>query len=202
MCKQCTIHYLIRCLNIVIYWISIICECFERVVTLQPKSKPNKIMSKFATTATDYPSVLTHNWDNKDHKISPSFMAKLIWTKARTIQEACIKVRKELFYDQISGFDHNIGGVRTKASVKKAEARIDNLTGGLVRFKFRSHRLLWFTIQGVDKRYIIECTNKYDYNVKDSEKSNPYLTIEKELNNAASEMMMIEQAYKQLLKAA
>ena len=100
--------------------------------------------------------------------ISPSFMAKMIRTQARKIQDACLKVRKELFYDPAMGFNHNIGGVRTRASVKNAEARVDNLTGGLIRFKFRSHRLLWFTIQGVEKRYVIECANKWNYELKDT----------------------------------
>jgi hypothetical protein len=100
------------------------------------------------------------------------------------------------------GFNHNIGGVRTSASVKNAEARVDNLTCGLVRFKFRSHRLLWFTIQGVEKRYVIECPNKWNYELKDTDESNPYLTIEQELRNAASEMMMIDNVFNNLLKAA
>ena len=134
--------------------------------------------------------------------ISPSFMAKLIRTQAGKIQDACLKARKELFYDPAMGFNHNIGGVRTCASVKNAEARVDNLTCGLVRFKFRSHRLLWFTIQGVEKRYVIECPNKWNYELKDTDESNPYLTIEQELRNAASEMMMIDNVFNNLLKAA
>jgi len=134
--------------------------------------------------------------------ISPSFMAKLIRTQAGKIQDACLKARKELFYDPAMGFNHNIGGVRTSASVKNAEARVDNLTCGLVRFKFRSHRLLWFTIQGVEKRYVIECANKWNYGLKDTNESNPYLTIEQELRNAASEMMMIDNVFNNLLKAA
>lgn len=134
--------------------------------------------------------------------ISPSFMAKLIRTQAGKIQDACLKARKELFYDPTMGFNHNIGGVRTSASVKNAEARVDNLTCGLVRFKFRSHRLLWFTIQGVEKRYVIECPNKWNYDLKDADDSNPYLTIEQELRNAASEMMMIDNVFNNLLKAA
>jgi hypothetical protein len=134
--------------------------------------------------------------------ISPSFMAKLIRTQAGKIQDACLKARKELFYDPAMGFNHNIGGVRTSASVKNAEARVDNLTCGLVRFKFRSHRLLWFTIQGVEKRYVIECANKWNYGLKDTNESNPYLTIEQELHNAASEMMMIDNVFNNLLKAA
>lgn len=138
----------------------------------------------------------------KELSISPSFMAKLIRTQAGKIQDACLKARKELFYDPAMGFNHNIGGVRTSASVKNAEARVDNLTCGLVRFKFRSHRLLWFTIQGVEKRYVIECPNKWNYELKDTDESNPYLTIEQELRNAASEMMMIDNVFNNLLKAA
>lgn len=139
---------------------------------------------------------------NTNSMISPSFMAKLIRTQAGKIQDACLKARKELFYDPAMGFNHNIGGVRTSASVKNAEARVDNLTCGLVRFKFRSHRLLWFTIQGVEKRYVIECPNKWNYELKDTDESNPYLTIEQELRNAASEMMMIDNVFNNLLKAA
>jgi hypothetical protein len=138
----------------------------------------------------------------KELSISPSFLAKLIRTQAGKIQDACLKARKELFYDPAMGFNHNIGGVRTSASVKNAEARVDNLTCGLVRFKFRSHRLLWFTIQGVEKRYVIECPNKWNYELKDTDESNPYLTIEQELRNAASEMMMIDNVFNNLLKAA
>ena len=138
----------------------------------------------------------------KELSISPSFLAKLIRTQAGKIQDASLKVRKELFYDPAMGFNHNIGGVRTCASVKNAEARVDNLTCGLVRFKFRSHRLLWFTIQGVEKRYVIECPNKWNYELKDTDESNPYLTIEQELRNAASEMMMIDNVFNNLLKAA
>lgn len=134
--------------------------------------------------------------------ISPSFMAKMIRTQARKIQDACLKVREELFYDPAMGFNHNIGGVRTRASVKNAEARVDNLTGNLIRFKFRSHRLLWFTIQGVEKRYVIECANKWIYGLKDTDESNPYLTIEQVLNNVASELMMIDNVYNNLFKAA
>ncbi len=138
----------------------------------------------------------------KELSISPSFLAKLIRTQAGKIQDACLKARKELFYDPAMGFNHNIGGVRTSASVKNAEARVDNLTCGLVRFKFRSHRLLWFTIQGVEKRYVIECPNKWNYELKDTDESNPYLTIEQEFRNAASEMMMIDNVFNNLLKAA
>ncbi len=113
-----------------------------------------------------------------------------------------MKVRKELFYDSRRGFDHNIGGVRTGSSVKNAEARVDNLTGGLVRFKFRSHRLLWFSIYGVEKRFIVECANKYDYTINDNEETNPYLHIEKKLLKAASDLIMIDKAYNELFKSA
>lgn len=133
---------------------------------------------------------------------TPSFMANVIRNQAGKIQEACLKVRKELFYDPARGFDHNIGGVRTRASVKSAEARVDNLTCGLVRFKFRSHRLLWFSIRGLEKRYILDCANKYDYSTKDGVKTNPYLNIEDELLNAASDLMVIDKAYSEFFIAA
>lgn len=126
----------------------------------------------------------------------------MVLTQAEKIQKACLIARKELFYDSVHGFDHNIGGVRTRASVKGAEARVDNLTCGLVRFKFRSHRLLWFSIRGLEKRYILDCANKYDYSTKDGVKTNPYLNIEDELLNAASDLMKIDKAYNELFKAA
>ena len=129
-------------------------------------------------------------------------VARIIKGQARKVQEKCLRARKELFYDSERGFDHNIGGVRTKASVKIAEARVDNLTGGLVRFKFRSHRLLWFSICGLEKRYILDCANKYDYATKDSDETNPYLNIEEELLNAASDLMRIDRVYNELFKAA
>jgi len=118
--------------------------------------------------------------ENKQTKeiVTPSLMTCVIKKLAAKIQAECLKVREELFWDSKYGFDHNIGGVRTRASVKKAEARVDNLTGGLVRFKFRSHRLLWFSIRGLEKRYILDCANKYDYYTKDSAETNPYLHIE------------------------
>ncbi len=134
--------------------------------------------------------------------ITPSYMAKLIQVQAGKIQNTCLKIRKELFYDSQRGFNHNIGGVRTGSSVKNAEALVDNLTGGLVRFKFRSHRLLWFSINGVEKRYLIDSANKYDYTLKDNEDSNPYLNIEKELRKAASDLIMIDKAYNEILRSA
>ena len=129
-------------------------------------------------------------------------MVITIRTMASRIQDECLKVRKELFFDSQRGFDHNMGGLRTRASIINAEARVDNLTGGMIRFKFRSHRLLWFSIQGVEKRYIIDCTNKYDYSIRDNDDTNPYLTIEKVLLKTASELIKIEQTYNDLLKAA
>ncbi len=134
--------------------------------------------------------------------ISPSHAGAIIVIKAKRIEEECLNVRKELFYDPEDGYNHNIGGVRSRASVKKAEARVDNLTGGLVRFKFRSHRLLWFSIHGIDKRYILDCANKYNYTTIDCDETNPYLKIEKELLNAASDLMMIDKAYNELFKTA
>lgn len=121
---------------------------------------------------------------------------------AAKLQAECLKVRTLLFYDSESGFDHNVGGVRTEASVKNAEAYINNISGGLICFKFRSHRMLWFTVQGVSKRYVLSAPNQFVYGIKDSVRMNPFLTIEKELLMAAKELRIMEQAYSELLMAA
>jgi len=134
--------------------------------------------------------------------ISLSTTATMVEKLAAKLQAECLKVRRLLFYDPDNGFNHNMGGVRTRASVKDAEAYINNLSGCLIRFKFRSHRMLWFTIQGVSKRYILTVPNQFDYFAVDSDKTNPYLTIEPELRKAASELKMMGQAYNELLMAA
>lgn len=121
---------------------------------------------------------------------------------AAKLQAECLKVRTLLFYDSECGFDHNVGGVRTEASVKNAEAYINNISRGLICFKFRSHRMLWFTVQGVSKRYILTAPNQFASNIEDSKKMNPYLKIEKEVLKAASELRIMERVYNELLNAA
>lgn len=120
---------------------------------------------------------------------------------AATIQVKCLSIRKELFFDPILGFNHNMGGVRTRASIKNAEAYINNISGNYIQFKFRSHRMLWFTVKGVAKRYIISTPNQFDYSIE-SIATNPYLKIENELLKAASELRMMDQVYSELLIAA
>ena len=128
--------------------------------------------------------------------------ATVVEQLAAKLQTEGLKFRKLLFFDPERGFNHNMGGVRTSASVKNAEAYINNISGGVVRFKFRSHRMLWFTVQGVAKRYIISAPNQFDFYTTESDKTNPYLKIERELMRAASELRMMEQAYDELLMAA
>ena len=128
--------------------------------------------------------------------------ATVVEKLAAKLQAEGLKVRKLLFFDPERGFNHNMGGVRTCASIKNAEAYINNISGGVVRFKFRSHRMLWFTVRGVAKRYIISTPNQFDFDTLESDKTNPYLKIEGELMQAASELRMMEQAYAELLMAA
>lgn len=134
--------------------------------------------------------------------ISLAKTAAIVENLASRLQAEALKVRRRLFYDKERGFNHNMGGVRTDSSVKDAEAYVNNVSGNLVRFKFRSHRMLWFTIDGVSKRYILATTNQYDYKTPESNDANPYLKIEQELKKAASELRIMEQAYSELLNAA
>ena len=134
--------------------------------------------------------------------ISLTTTAAIAERLAAKLQAECMKVRTLLFYDSGRGFDHNVGGVRTEASAKVAEASINNISGCLIRFKFRSHRMLWFTIQGVSKRYILAAPNQFDYYTVESDETNPYLKIKSELLKAASEMRKMEVVYKELANAA
>ena len=134
--------------------------------------------------------------------ISLTTTAAIAERLAAKLQAECLKVRKQLFYDSKSGFSHNVGGVRTEASAKVAEACINNISGCLIRFKFRSHRMLWFTIQGVSKRYILASPNQFDYDTVESDETNPYLKIKSELLKAASEMRKMEVVYNKLANAA
>lgn len=134
--------------------------------------------------------------------ISLTTTAAIMEILAAKLQAECLKVRKQLFYDPKSGFSHNVGGVRTEASAKVAEACINNISGCLIRFKFRSHRMLWFTIQGVSKRYILASPNQFDYDTVESDETNPYLKIKSELLKAASEMRKMEVVFNELANAA
>ena len=134
--------------------------------------------------------------------ISLTTTAAIAERLAAKLQAECLKVRKQLFYDSKSGFSHNVGGVRTEASAKVAEACINNISGCLIRFKFRSHRMLWFTIQGVSKRYILASPNQFDYDTVESDETNPYLKIKSELLKAASEMRRMEVVFNELANAA
>ena len=134
--------------------------------------------------------------------ISLATTATIVEDLASRLQAEGLKVRKRLFYDKERGFNHNMGGVRTHSSVKIAEAYINNVSGNIIHFKFRSHRMLWFTINGVSKRYILAASNQYDFYTPESNDNNPYLKIEQGLMKAASELRIMEQAYRDLVNAA
>lgn len=140
----------------------------------------------------------------KKVKIPLRNIASIAETLSAKLQAECLIIRKKLFFDPNHkiGFNHNMGGVRTEASVKEAETYINNISGNLIRFKFRSHRMLWFTVQGVSKRYILTAPNQFACNIEDSKKMNPYLKIEKEVLKAASELRIMERVYNELLNAA
>ena len=120
---------------------------------------------------------------------------------ARKIQEESLKVRKELFYDQELGFDHNMGGVRTRASLEDVTKRINDITDGYIEFHFVSHRRLWFEIKGVDKRYTIHTANEYDYYTKESPATNPYNKIAAAVIKALKERDEMEKMYQHLIAA-
>jgi len=139
---------------------------------------------------------------NKTSTLSLVRASVIVNKLASKLQEEALKARKVLFFDSVKGFDHNMGGVRTGASVKVAEACINNMSGCLIRFKFRSHRMLWFTIRGVSKRYILSSPNQFDYYTVESDETNPYLKIKNELLKAASDMRKMEVVYNELINAA
>ena len=129
-------------------------------------------------------------------------VAMLVDMFAAKLQAECIEVRRELFFDPVLGFNHNMGGVRTGASRKEATEKINAITNGVVEFHFISHRRLWFQIKGVDKRYIIHASNEYLFETEDSTKMNPYEKVAKELIKAAKEWGQMEELYNNLLNAA
>ena len=133
--------------------------------------------------------------------LTPLSSMENITTLASKIQEESLKARKELFYDQKLGFDHNMGGVRTMASLENVTKRINDITDGYIEFHFVSHRRLWFKINGVDKRYTIHTANEYDYYTKESSVTNPYNKIATEIRKAIKERQEMERTYHSLLAA-
>ena len=117
------------------------------------------------------------------------------------LQEECLKVRKQLFCDPERGFNHNMGGVRTGASLKDATNKVKAITGGFITFHFVSHRRLWFEIEGVDKRYTLHSANEYDFYTKESAATNPYNKIAAAIIKALKERDEMERAYQLLIAA-
>ena len=124
-------------------------------------------------------------------------------TKKKTIliQEFALEIRKELFYDPIKGFNHNMGGVRTRASLKDATNKVNAITDGFITFHFVSHRRLWFEIEGIDKRYTLHSANEYDFNTKESADTNPYNKIAVAIKKALKERDDMERTYQLLIAA-
>ncbi len=124
-------------------------------------------------------------------------------TKKKTIliQEFALEIRKELFYDPIKGFNHNMGGVRTRASLKDATNKVNAITDGFITFHFVSHRRLWFEIEGIDKRYTLHSANEYDFNTKESAATNPYNKIAVAIKKALKERDEMERTYQLLIAA-
>ena len=125
----------------------------------------------------------------------------LIAEQSAKIQAECLKERKNLFYDSILGFDHNMGGLRTNASLEHATERINAITNGFISFHFVSHRRLWFEIEGVDKRYTLHCANEYDFRTKESGVTNPYNKIAAAVIKALKERNEMERTYQLLIAA-
>ena len=121
--------------------------------------------------------------------------------KADFIQESALEIRKELFYDPIKGFNHGMGGVRTKASLQDATNKVNAITNGFVTFHFVSHRRLWFEVEGVDRRYTLHCAKEYDFNTKESTATNPYNKIAGAVIKALKERDEMEKMYQLLIAA-
>lgn len=120
---------------------------------------------------------------------------------AAELQTKCLIARRQLFYDPLKEFDHNLGGVRTSASLEDATRRINAITNGFISFHFVSHRRLWFEIEGVDKRYTLHCANEYDFRTKESAVTNPYNKIAAEVIMALKERNEMERTYQLLIAA-
>jgi hypothetical protein len=121
--------------------------------------------------------------------------------KADLIQEIALEIRKQLFYDPIKGFDHNMGGVRTEVSLQDVTNRVNSITDGFITFHFVSHRRLWFEIEGVNKRYTLHCANEYDFYTRESAATNPYNKIAVAIKKALKERDEMERTYQLLIAA-
>lgn len=130
-----------------------------------------------------------------------SMTAARIEQFASKLQTEGLKIRKLLFFDPERGFNHNMGGVRTSASLEDATKRINAITDGFIKFHFVSHRRLWFEVQGVDKRYTLHCANEYDFNTKEAPDTNPYNKVANELVKALKERDEMEKMYQRLIAA-
>jgi len=119
--------------------------------------------------------------------------------KADLIQEIALEIRKQLFYDPIKGFDHNMGGVRTEVSLQDATNKVNAITDNFISFHFVSHRRLWFEIEGVDKRYTLHSTNEYDFYTRESAATNPYNKIAAAIIKALKERDEMERTYQLLI---
>lgn len=120
---------------------------------------------------------------------------------ANRLQETCLKVRKRLFYDPERGFNHDMGGVRTEASLQDATNEVNAITDGFITFHFVSHRRLWFEIEGVDKRYTLHSANEYDFYTRESAATNPYNKIAAAIIKALKERDEMERTYQLLIAA-
>lgn len=120
---------------------------------------------------------------------------------ADSLQELANEIRSELFCDPICDFNHNMGGVRTDASIEDATRRINAITNGFISFHFVSHRRLWFEIEGVDKRYTLHCANEYGFRTKESGVTNPYNKIAAAVIKAFKERNEMERTYQLLIAA-
>lgn len=120
---------------------------------------------------------------------------------ADKLQTACLKVRRTLFYDPKLGYNHNMGGVRTSASLGSVTKEVNAITDGFITFHFVSHRRLWFEIEGIDKRYTLHSANEYDFNTKESAATNPYNKIAVAIKKALKERDEMERTYQLLIAA-
>ena len=134
-------------------------------------------------------------------KVTLSTTAKTIEQLASKLQAEGLKIRKLLFFDPERGFNHNMGGVRTSASLEDATKRINAITDGFIKFHFVSHRRLWFEVEGIDKRYTLHCANEYDFNTKEAPDTNPYNKVANELVKALKERDEMEKMYQLLIAA-
>lgn len=126
---------------------------------------------------------------------------KKIIQKVNCLQELALEIRRSLFCDPILGYNHNMGGVRTNASLEDATNNINSITGGFIKFHFVSHRRLWFEVEGVDKRYTLHCAKEYDFNTKESAATNPYNKIAAAVIMALKERDEMERTYQLLIAA-